>query len=397
MASLAEYALQNQLRTAGTEAVLQANQQFQNVIGDVQKAQKQKADEAKRQEIVKQASAQWQSGAKDQAMSTLMQGDPETFKAAFGERSKLQAESEYGQLPTQVAASKAQNVKGAGFKDLNLEGPDGSVIKMKMDKTTGKIFDLNGDAADATQLSGMKAGFAPTIGINLNTKEHSVYSKGGKTKAIGETDAAIEQTLGGQAVALTAKQNDGLTKFTEDFNKDKQTQDLVSQINSLDMAQHAIQVNAPQAKVVEQMRIIKGVTPRPAVQEVMALNYGQGWETQMESYASKAANNGMSAQEQKNYYSMIGVFQRANLDDYTQHLHSRVAQAAGNYKVDPGIVMKRVAPEMPTPIQEAIRKLDKAPPEDQAAVKWAHETLLNYKAPKEDSDKALKILRLNGF
>lgn len=398
MASLAEYALQNQLRTAGTEAVLQANQQFQNVIGDVQKAQKQKADEAKRQEIVKQASAQWQSGAKDQAMSTLMQGDPETFKAAFGERSKLQAESEYGQLPTQVAGARAQSIaKGKGFQQGALE-VDGNVIPVAFESATGKYwYPGTGEAVPAEVVMRAQKGFRPSIRSDKNTDEAVRITAGGKATPIASPSQIIEKTPDGGAVSLNAKQNDGLTKESNAFNKDKQTQELVTQINSLDMAKRAIINNAPGGQVLEQMRLIRGVTPRPAVQEVMALNYGKGWETQLESYGTKAAGEGMSGQEQKNFFSMLETFQNANLDAYNQHLHSNVARIAGSYKVDPSIVLKRVAPEMPTPIQENARKLGQASPADQEAVQWAHQTLLNYKSPKEDSDKALKILQLHGL
>jgi hypothetical protein len=398
MASIQEYGLQNQLRTAGTNAVIQGNQQLQNVIGDVQERKDKKTKENLYRQTAAEAAQLWQSGQKQEAIGKMIQVDPNLATSVFGNLGKLETESQYGQLPTQVAAAKAAQVRGGGFKDLNFETPEGSVVTYKMEKGTGKIFDLAGDPVDSSTLAGFKAGYAPVVRTNPNTKANEVISKGSATaRDVPESGAAIETAPDGSAVALTPKANDGLIKFTTEFNKDPQTKELVSQINNLNTAKAAIIKNVPGAGMLEKMRLIRGMTPRPAVQEVMALNYGQGWGTTFDGYLTKAAGEGLAPEEQKNFLNMVEVFQTANLDEYNQHLHSRVAQASQNYKVDPSIILKRVAPEMPTPIQEKLRAIQKLPPEDQKMIEMAHQYLLSHTRNDPDYKDALKVLQKHGL
>lgn len=390
MASLQEYALQNQLRTAGTQALTQAFQQAGTDIKEIR-------DNDKYKNAASQAAELWKQGDQKGALAAMSQVDPALARSVFSDMGKLQTQKDYGQLPTQVAAAKASAIAtGKGFQKDALE-INGHVVPVSFETATGKYYYPGGEPVPAEVISNSDKGYKPTIRTDQNTKDAERITASGKATAVASPSPIIEQAADGAGIVLTPKQNDGLIKFTDDFNKDADSKALVTQINSLDMAKRAILNNAPGGQVLEQMRLIRGVSPRPAVQEVMALNYGKGWETTLESYATKAAGEGMSAQEQKNFLSMIETFQSANLDAYNQHLHSRIAQASENYKVDPSIVLKRVAPEMPTPVQENARKLGQSPKEDQEAVEWAHKTLLNYKAPKEESDKALKILQLHGL
>src|SRR4051812_4343528 len=133
MASLEEYKVQDQLRRTGLEA---SNQSFQNINTMMQQIQARK-DKQQKEADYKGAAAQaadaWKNGDKNGAMSILMSHDPELATKVFSsygdEQGKLSAQKEQGQLPTQVAEAKAKLVSGGGFKDINLEGPDGNVIK----------------------------------------------------------------------------------------------------------------------------------------------------------------------------------------------------------------------------------------------------------------------------
>lgn len=363
-----------------------------------------------KQALAQQAAAQYKSGDVRGAFATLGIADPQALMQqagkeggaqpeAYGTMSgKLQADKEFGQLPTQIAEAKAKNVAGGAFKDINLEAPDGTVIKAKMNKGTGKLYDLSGEEMSAAQLQGMKAGFAPTVAVNPNTKAHEIVSKGGKSKDVHESGAPVEVGTNGQAIILTPKQNDGLIKETDTWNKDKNNMDLLTQINSLDKAKQSIVNNAPGGQILEQMRLIRGMSPRPAVQEVMALNKGSGWQTELENMISEAQGKGMTPQLQKNMLSMVETFQNANLDEYNQALHSRVAQITNNYKVPSETVISRLAPEMPAPILQNMKNLaDKGTPEDHAAVDWAHKVLLSGKRNDPNYGKALQILKVHGL
>lgn len=380
--------------TPGLNLIMQLNQK-----GD------EAAYQAKKSKAVQQAMQAYQSGDTKSAFAALGAVNPEAMQKAAGMGAeshdamagKLQADKEYGQLPTQIADAKKHDLMSGNYKDINLEGPDGTVIKAKMNKQNGQILDLVGNEMSASALAGMKAGFAPSVTVNPNTKNHEVISKGGKTKQIGEAGAPVEVGANGQAIVLNPKQNDGLIAATKDWNNDKDNKTMIDQINSLDKAKAAIVNNAPGGQILEQMRLIRGMSPRPAVQEVMALNHGSGWQTQLENMISEAKGNGMTPQMQKNMLSMVTTFQDANLDEYNSYLHNRVQQLSNNYKVPSETVISRLAPSMPTPVQNSMSKLSEASPEDHEAVDWAHKVLLKGDRKEKDYGKALQILRLHGL
>ncbi len=115
---------------------------------------------------------------------------------------------------------------------------------------------------------------------------------------------------------------------------------------------------------------------------------------------SEAKGQGMTPQLQKNMLSMIETFQEANLNEYNQLLHSRVDQAAKAHGLDTGVVLNRVAPSAPTPIQEALKKVEALPSKDKEAIDWAHKILLEGKKRQGDStnyEDALQILKMHGL
>lgn len=407
MASLADYQTQ----------IAQQQQTMKNV-DDLS----QTIDNSHLKDAAAQAAQLYQQGDLHGAIGTLMKVDPKltqqifqtlgttedpqvTQNNAYGkEKGDLTAKAEFGQLPTQIQEARGKAIAGGkGFISVPLEMPDGTIIPASRDKGTGKLYYPDGSELPADIAMQAKQGYAPAVRVNPNTKDAEIITKaGGKVKDVVSSGAPIEADSQGQAVMLKPIQVQKITKDVEAFNKDPLTKDLTQQINSLNTAKEAIIKNVPGAGMLEKMRLIRGMTPRPAVQEVMALNYGQGWETTLESYTTKASGQGLAPEEQKNFLNMVDVFQKANLDEYNQHLHSRAAQTAANAKVgseslDPSIVMKRYAPELPTPIQEALKKVAQLPKEEQAIIDQAHQYLLTHKRSDPDYNDALKVLRLHGL
>lgn len=368
------------------------------------KTQNAEEDKARYQQAAAQAANLYKSGDPMGAVSVMFKADPklahQVLSGAVGAynpnvQGQIAGAKSQAELPAQLAIidekGKFNMMKPTAneFKDVNVENPDGTVVKMVFDKKTGQFV------SPGQQL---KSGFSPSVTKNSYTGSPQLVSKGGVVKGLSEEGAPIEQDSQGNNVVLTPKAVDVISKDTETWNKD--SKDLIGQINSLDTARQAIIKNTPGAAMLEKMRLIRGMTPRPAVQEVMALNYGGGWETTMESYANKAAGQGLGPQEQTNFLNMVNTFQNANLNQYNELLHSRAAQTAaklkqGNTEMDPSIVMKRMLPTAPTPVQKFMQNYQKMAPEDQKMVDQANQYLLTHTRNDPDWNDALKVLQMH--
>jgi hypothetical protein len=325
-----------------------------------------------KQEAVRKIAGAIQEGDYKKAAAIYSQIDPQGFQKilphleaidpslarglSYGKKKgELTAEKESGQLPTDVAAAKAEGKPQTDAQKV--EDPDGVVRLYNRNKMTGALTP-----------TGQTAGFATKIKTNKNTGGYEAVSGSGRvSKPVSLSGNVVEEDSQGNKVTLQPGQQEKLNKEVDTFNKDETTKDLSKQMHAYEVAHSMVEKNPSAGMPLEILRMIRTVTTRPTQQEFMAMKgwSGQGIQTGIGNAISEAKNGKMSPQTQKNLLNILDTVAEANVNEYNQHLQSKVAQIQGKTKIgdqtlDPKIIENRLNAVAPSSIQEAYKQADKA-------------------------------------
>jgi hypothetical protein len=390
---------------ASLEDLQTANQIGQTVV-DTNKAARQDAD---RKVAAAQAAAYYKQGDIRSAYSVLMQKDPEFAAKIAPDLTRIDPDLA-GQLKQNVTEGELTGQTKFGSNPAQLEDIRGKyavqAAQAKANAAANSVSTVTNKASGDTVLKNKKGEIIGVMDANNQVRPINEAAKIAKSEDSTSTKTSApksalapdqEQMPDGSVIRLNTNQIKGLNKDTESFNKD--TKDLTKSINNAELGRELILKNIPGTKVVEQLRILKGAVEsgRVAVQEVQALGGKEGVATQLETAMAEAAGKGMGPTTQQNMLRLADAVRSYGMDEYRQILHQRAAQTAEKQKVDPAIVIKRLAPEMPTPIQQRLQDIQNLPPLDQQAIDWAHQTLLKTKNDDPNYQKAIQILKMHGL
>jgi hypothetical protein len=337
-----------------------------------------------KQAAAAQAAQLYKQGDIKGAYSTLIAADPSFANSLFPqdkgiqqgvsygkEKGQLQAESEYGSTPGQIAAVKS--TKPIIKKDEN--SPTGFSMT-----TPQGVFPFDAYGQPATKPSAASAQPTtpgqPPAQPSLRPNE--------------EVDPATGKTF-----FISPSQSKGLTTGIKNF--DSEAKDLTKKFQNLAETKSLVDANVPGLGMADKITFIKTLIPagsRLAQQEIQAVTGDQNSVQDRLAQIAERAKTGKLPPAMQDYMrAALAAVEKPALDEYNTLAHMHAARMAESTKLNPSIVMKRMLPSMPTTFQQKLQDLQTLPKTDQDAVEWAHNTLI--KNPKDED--ALKILRLHGF
>lgn len=262
---------------------------------------------------------------------------------------QLEGQTEFGSNPRQLLdASMAGKLAIA----QNKASPSDTVVRNDPNSPTGYslINKKSGQKQNATQ-----AGL-PDKQVDESTKVPQLRPN---------EDINSE----GKKVMLSPEQQKVIKETRKTF--DSETKDIVKGIDASNQALELINKNIPGSGTIEKLRLLRGVVQgRINQQEFTAFGKGQGILNSIDNAISEAKGNGMSSKVQDLMRQMATVAVNLQEKEYEQHLKNAVER---NPEVDPLILKKRLMGSGPTIHQALVKQIDKLPPEDQAAVNWAHD------------------------
>lgn len=331
------------------------------------------------------AGQQYQAGDTQGAMASLMSNpafagqiagnlqntDPNLANNMEG--SKLGALHDYNSTPGDVAEinARAKMNKPALRADKNSPsgfswfGPEGSTYA-----TQPELRQFNGQSSPTDSA---KAVMAPDTSIPTNASgmPAGAPSAAPTPKPI-KLQANEEIGSDGNVLQLSPRQLDDIKGIQKTFNTSQK--DNIKAINDLSQASDYIDKNIPGSGAIEKLRILKGVVQgRINQQEFAALGKGQGLEATFENAASEAAGKGMGKQTQQDLKDIVNLALTKATGEYDQGLQNAVDTAPGS--IDKMVLKKRLAGSGPTMHQALINRINQLPPEDQAAINWAHDNM----------------------
>lgn len=352
----------------------------------------QMSDRLNKQDAAKKAADQYKSGDVQGAYATMMQASPDWAEKMIGQGAdrnpnlqgdltnakmggQLGAQDDYGSTPRELTDAQGEwALKAAGLRAKTASMGRPRVAPDKNSPTGFSLLNPADGSVIPVEGYGLPAGASPAQQSgDQGQKAQQPQQQPLKLRSNEEIDST------GNKVMLSPRQLDDIKNIQKQFTTSQK--DNIKAIQELDAADSMIKANTPGSGTTEKLRILKGVVQgRISQQEFAAFGNGMGVGTVIENAASEAAGKGMSAQTQKNLQSIVDLAKRKATGEFDAGLQNTLDTAPSG--LDRMILKKRLMGSGPTAYQQTLNKVNSLPPEDQAAINWAHDNPNDPRAQK---------------